>query len=62
MENKTQIKQSESDILQIKAINEDAYWTKEYGISMENLQNKDYKTGIFDKIVEGHIKAQNSSN
>ncbi len=62
MENKSQIKQSESDMVQIKAINEDTYWSKEYGISMENLKNKDYKTGIFDKIVDSHIKAQNSSN
>jgi hypothetical protein len=62
MENKSQIKQSESDIVQIKAINEDTYWAKEYGIPMANLKNQDYDTAIFDKIVDAHIKAQNSSN
>ena len=62
MENKPQIKNPKRDTVQIKAINEDAYWAKEYGIPTESLKNKDYKTGIFDKIVEAHIKSQNSSN
>jgi hypothetical protein len=62
MENQAKISSPENDISQIKAINEDTYWSKEYGISTENLKNKDYKTGIFDKIVDAHIKTQNSSN
>ena len=62
MENKVQIEYPENDIVQIKAINEDTYWSKEYGIPLEYLKNKDYNTGIFDKIVEAHIKTQNSSN
>jgi hypothetical protein len=62
MENKTQTKQPDSDIVQIKAINEDAYWSKEYGISLESLKNQDYKTAIFDKIVDAHIKSQSSNN
>jgi hypothetical protein len=62
MNSKSQTKRSESDIVQIKAINEDTYWSKEYGISMENLKNMDYNTGIFEKIVESHIKTQNSNN
>ena len=62
MNSKSQTKRSESDIVQIKAINEDTYWSKEYGISTENLKNKDYQTGIFDKIVDAHIKTQNSNN
>ena len=55
MNSKSQTKRSESDIVQIKAINEDTYWSKEYGISLENLKNMDYNTGIFDKIVDSHI-------
>ena len=62
MNSKSQTKRSESDIVQIKAINEDTYWSKEYGIPMENLKNMDYNTGIFEKIVESHIKTQNSNN
>jgi len=62
MQSKTQTKRSESDIVQIKAINEDTYWSKEYGITMENLKNMDYDTGIFDKIVESHIKNQTTNN
>ncbi len=62
MHSKSQTKRSESDIVQIKAINEDTYWSKEYGISLENLKNMDYNTGIFDKIVDSHIKTQNSNN
>jgi hypothetical protein len=62
MNSKSQTKRSESDIVQIKAINEDTYWSKEYGISLENLKNMDYNTGIFDKIVDSHIKTQTSNN
>jgi len=62
MENKTRSKHPESDMIQIKAINEDTYWSREYGISTENLKNKDYQTAIFDKIVDAHIKSQNSNN
>ena len=62
MNSKSQTKRSESDIVQIKAINEDTYWSKEYGITVEQLKNMDYDTGIFDKIVESHIKTQNTSN
>lgn len=61
MENKTQIKPSESDMVQIKAINEDKYWAKEYGIPEESLHNQDYDTSIYDLIVETHIKTQKSA-
>ena len=62
MENKSQVKYPESHKVQIKAINEDAYWSKEYDIPMEHLKNQDYNTAIFDKIVDAHIKAQKSNN
>jgi len=62
MENQKKISSPENDMIQIKAINEDTYWSKEYGISSENLKNKDYKTAIFDKIVDAHIKSQSSNN
>jgi hypothetical protein len=62
MENKTQSKQAENDKGQIKAINEDTYWTKEYGIAKEHLQGNNYNTGIYDIIVDAHIKTQKSGN
>lgn len=62
MNSKSQTKRSESDIVQIKAINEDTYWSKEYGITAEQLKNMDYDTGIFEKIVESHIKTQTANN
>jgi len=58
METKVQTTQAE-DLKQIKAINEDNYWAKEYGIPKEYLQSDRY-TGIYDLIVESHIKTQNS--
>ena len=62
METKTQTKQAESDKIQIKAINEDTYWSKEYGIPEESLHNQKFDTAIYDLIVEAHIKTQKSGN
>jgi hypothetical protein len=62
MENKAQTKQAESDKVQIKAINEDSYWSKEYGIPEENLHNQKYNTAIYDRSGKAHIKTQTSGN
>ncbi|MFI5159838.1 MAG: hypothetical protein ACHQHN_01105 [Sphingobacteriales bacterium] len=62
MENQAKITSPENDLIQIKAINEDSYWAKEYGISSDVVKNMDYHTGIFDVIVDSHIKTQNSNN
>jgi hypothetical protein len=62
MENKNQTKPAESDMVQIKAINEDKYWSKEYGIPEESLRDQTYDTTIYDLIVDTHIKTQKSGN
>jgi len=62
METKTLTKPAESDRVQIKAINEDSYWTKEYDLPSEYLNNKDHDTAIYDMIIEAHIKTQKSGN
>ena len=62
MENKNRTKPAESELVQIKAINEDTYWSKEYGIPEESLRNQSYDTSIYDLIVDTHIKTQKSGN
>jgi hypothetical protein len=62
METKTLTKPAKSDMVQIKAINEDTYWTKEYDIPSEYLKKKEHDTAIYDLIVEAHIKTQKSDN
>lgn len=32
------------------------YWSKEYDISAEDLKNKGYNKGVYDKIVESYIQ------
>jgi|GEM_PF-3190447 hypothetical protein len=62
METKTLTKPADSDRVQIKAINEDTYWTKEYDLPSEYLKNDAHDTAIYDMIIEAHIKTQKSGN
>jgi hypothetical protein len=62
METKTQTKPADSDLVQIKAINEDTYWSKEYDIPSESLKKRDHDTSIYDMIVEAHMKTQKLGN
>ena len=61
MENTVHTEYTENDKIKIKEINEDSYWTKEYGISMEDLKKTGSNIGIFDKIVDTYIKTKNFS-
>jgi len=56
----TKVQATDNDLKQIKAINEDNHWAKEYGIPKEYLQSERYDRGIYDLIVESHIKTQAS--
>ncbi|MBS1532847.1 MAG: hypothetical protein JSU01_21265 [Bacteroidetes bacterium] len=60
MENKMQPQKAETDVIEIKAINEDDYWTKEFDIPTDHL--KKYDTSIYDLIADAHIKTQKSDS
>lgn len=59
MQNQRNNKISPSGIAQLNEISEDGYWSKEYGISMEDLK-KDHEHSVYDKIIDAYIKTKNS--
>ena len=60
MENKNQPQAAETNVIEIKAINEDSYWTKEFDIPADQL--KKFDTAIYDLIADAHIKTKDSDN
>jgi len=60
MENNLKRQTDNLDVIEIKAINEDDYWTKEFDIPSDEL--KKHNASIYDLIVDAHIKTQNSGN
>lgn len=60
MENKNQPQTAGSDVIEIKAINEDDYWAKEFDIPADQLKKHD--ANIYDLIVDAHIKTQKSGS
>ena len=53
--------QTNNEIAEIKEINEDSYWAKEYGISPDEQKKAGHTTAIFDKIIESYLKTQKST-
>jgi hypothetical protein len=56
MQNKVQYELPEKDIVQIKEINEDEYWAKEFGFDLAELNKTDSNLSIYDKIINAYIK------
>ena len=56
MQNKVQYDLPEKDIVQIKEINEDGYWAKEFGFDLDELNKTDGDLAIYDKIINAYIK------
>lgn len=56
MQNKVQYELPEKDIVQIKEINEDAYWAKEFGFDLDELNKTEGDLSIYDKIINAYIK------
>jgi hypothetical protein len=59
MKSKPEIKIPENEKKQVKENSEVAYWSKKYDISAEDLKNKEYNIGIYDKIIESYIQKVN---
>ena len=58
MENKIQ---TNSEIAEIREINEDSYWAKEYGISPDEQRKGGHTAAIFDKIIDSYLKTTKKS-
>jgi hypothetical protein len=56
MKNTAEIEIPENEKKQVKENSDVAYWSKEYDISAEDLKNKGYNIGIYDKIVDSYIQ------
>jgi hypothetical protein len=56
MKNNPEKEIQEREKAQVKENSEASYWSKEYDISDEDLKNKGYNVGIFDKIVESYLQ------
>jgi hypothetical protein len=56
MQKKPQYELPENDMIQIKEINEDDYWSKEFGFDLDELNKTDAGPAIYDKIIEAYIK------
>ena len=59
MKNNREIENLDKQIAQVKEDSDIAYWSKEYDISPEDLKNKGYNIGVYDKIIESYL--QNAS-
>jgi hypothetical protein len=55
MENNPEIEIPEKGKIQVKENSDIAYWSKKYDISIEDLKNKEYNVGIYDKIIESYL-------
>ena len=58
MKNKAVIEIPENEKVKVKENSEVAYWSKKYDISAEDLKNKEYNVGIYDKIVDSYLQKQ----
>jgi hypothetical protein len=47
---------AEIEKLQVKENVDLAYWLEKYDISVEDIENEQNKTGIYNKIVESYIR------
>jgi len=56
MQKKPQYELPENDMIQIKEINEDDYWSKEFGFDLDELNKTEAGHAIYDKIIEAYIK------
>jgi len=59
MKNKTEIEIPENEKKQVRENSEIDYWSKKYDISSDDLKNKKYNVGIYDKIVESYLQSAN---
>ena len=59
MKSNPEIEIPENEKIQVKENSEVAYWSKKYDISAEDLKNKEYNIGIYDKIIESYIQKVN---
>ena len=59
MKNFSESEIAEIEKVQVKDNSEAAYWSKRYDISVEDLKNKNPRTGIYDKIVQSFIQKTN---
>jgi len=55
MKNNPEIEIPEKEKIQVKENADIAYWSKKYDISIEDLKNKEYNVGIYDKIIESYL-------
>jgi hypothetical protein len=58
MKNNPEIEIPENEKVQLKDDSDVAHWAKEYDISPEDLKNKGYNIGIYDKIIESYLQKQ----
>jgi hypothetical protein len=61
MKNRPEILSSEIELTEdkkalVKENSDLDYWSKEYDISAEDLKNKGYNKGVYDKIVESYMQ------
>ena len=56
MQNKPQYQLPENDLMEIREINEDGYWAKEFGFDLEDSTKPEGGLAIYDKIIEAYIK------
>jgi hypothetical protein len=59
MKNNIKTEIPENKIMQIRENSDTAHWSKKYDISAEDLKNKEYSIGIYDKIIESYIQKAN---
>ena len=59
MKSNPEIEIPENEKKQVKENSEVAYWSKKYDISAEDLKNKQYNVGIYDKIIESYLQKAN---
>jgi hypothetical protein len=59
MKNHAEIEIPDNEKKQVKENSEVDYWSKKYDISKEDLKNKKYNVGIYDKIIESYLQNAN---
>ena len=59
MKSNPEIEIPENEKIKVKENSEVAYWSNKYDISAEDLKNKEYNIGIYDKIIESYIQKVN---
>jgi hypothetical protein len=47
---------AEFEKLQVKENVDLAYWLEKYDISVEDIKNDRYQTGIYDKIIDSYLQ------